>query len=125
MDGQLMSSEMILSSYENQTVIFRCDSGNIHLVHKQFSICMSADLFFLYCRNVRKTLENVYAGCWDGPWVTVHYGATGICMTVDEFLQFGNTICEAINVLESDRLSNASPEAGVSSSRSKNGITLN
>ena len=59
MDGQLMSSKMILSSYENQTVIFRCDSGNIHLVHKQFSICMFADQFFLYCRNVRKTLENV------------------------------------------------------------------
>ena len=91
-----MSEAAILASYGNQTIIFRCESGNIHVVHRQVSIRMPSRDYRIYCHNVGKALDSIKADKWHAPAVTVHYGAASITMPTDEFSRFGKTLHQAL-----------------------------
>ena len=93
-----MPETTVVARDKDQTVIFRCSSGNIHVVHQNTGICMSPREFLAYSGNVQKALDSIEAAEWDSPWVTVHYREMRLSMLVDEFIRFGTTIQNALAV---------------------------
>ena len=49
-----MSNLPIYAKDENGTVIFRCNSGNIHVVHDNVSSSFCEEIFYSYSANWRK-----------------------------------------------------------------------
>ena len=103
-----MSNLPIYAKDENGTVIFRCNSGNIHVVHDNVSTSFCEEIFYSYSANVEKTLNEIRSNQWGSQWVTVHCGNSSMSLAVDEFEQFATMVRQARIVLQEGEMTNTS-----------------